>query len=681
MTGIFKRHIKRLTFSSEGSVAVFVGLFLVGALGAGVMVVDYTRASTLQGKLQHAMDTSVGEAARGKTDAQVIALAKAQIAEFLKDGRYASVDDVTFTITRDNGRVTLSGSLPYSPLFGPLYGLVGPAGNLLVASGSSAREDLCKPLAAEKRWIATSGACGTGELGSNTWEREEQRISFCAAGASAPTWSNWEATGATRAEVNTCAAACNPEPAQTDWMNSSQACPSGQIGEITWQAEQRRVSTCAAATGTPSWGSWLPTGTKRNENNTCATACTASTQTQWTKKTGACPSMSTGTLSWEEEETRSSTCSSETAAPVWSQWSSTGAKRNEAGTCKPIAGDKLFRNPGTESFTVPTGVTEISIMAIGGGASGYTLHGENATTYRGYPGGISSVTGPGFVLSANGGAGGVGGCGGSKQGGGCGGNGGTSTAYTCQVHPVCTNPYTATCQNAPGPVVAGGAGGAAGGPKGRGGDGSATGIANLGQNGAGAGGTIGTPQTSGGVYSCSRTCLAGSSTGLQSKYGQTVPGEAPGTVFGHSFGYYFDGKTGNNIKTKRFNLEGNCGDGADEDYFFGGGGGGPPGVVAVKQANGKYVLTQTPGLGGGGGELSYGTYAVTPGSKLTVVVGAGGALDDRNAVKKNSFDSAWRNNTLDAYINGTSEIGDGDNGGVWIIWGPGRSFPDNVNVP
>lgn len=206
MTGPIKRHIARLCSSSEGSVAVFVGLFLVAALGAGVMVVDYTRASTLQGKLQHAMDTSVGEAARGQSDAQVIALAKAQIGEFLKDGNYASVDEAVFTITRENGRVTLSGTLPYSPLFGPLYGLVSPAGNLLVASGSTAREAVCTPLAAERRWSAKTGACVAGQTGSHTWEAEEERTSSCAAGALEPSWSGWVATGAVRGDVNSCVA-------------------------------------------------------------------------------------------------------------------------------------------------------------------------------------------------------------------------------------------------------------------------------------------------------------------------------------------------------------------------------------------------------------------------------------------------------------------------------------------
>lgn len=206
MTGPIKRHIARLCSSTEGSVAVFVGLFLVAALGAGLMVVDYTRASTLQGKLQHAVDTSVGEATRGQTNAQVIALAKAQIAEFLKDGNYASIDEAVFTITREDGRVTLSGSLPYSPLFGPLYGLASPAGNLLVASGSTAREAVCTPLASERRWSAQSAACAAGQTGSHTWEAEEQRTSSCAAGAQEPSWSGWVATGAVRADVNSCVA-------------------------------------------------------------------------------------------------------------------------------------------------------------------------------------------------------------------------------------------------------------------------------------------------------------------------------------------------------------------------------------------------------------------------------------------------------------------------------------------
>jgi hypothetical protein len=88
-------------------------------------------------------------------------------------------------------------------------------------------------------------------------------------------WNAWSQTN------TTCAACPTPFPqAETQWVTAGAACPAGQSGSHTWQAEQRRTRTgsysCPATTWslpaptfTP-WTAWTDTEGRRDETNTCA---------------------------------------------------------------------------------------------------------------------------------------------------------------------------------------------------------------------------------------------------------------------------------------------------------------------------------------------------------------------------------------------------------------------------
>lgn len=86
----------------------------------------------------------------------------------------------------------------------------------------------------------------------------------------------WSDTG------NTCTACPGPETeSTTQWVGASQACPAGQTGAHTWEAEQvatrQRSYHCPAGTTVApgptygGWSAWNATGNRRNESNTCAT--------------------------------------------------------------------------------------------------------------------------------------------------------------------------------------------------------------------------------------------------------------------------------------------------------------------------------------------------------------------------------------------------------------------------
>ncbi|UKE52866.1 hypothetical protein KFS84_10365 [Xanthomonas translucens pv. graminis] len=81
---------------------------------------------------------------------------------------------------------------------------------------------------------------------------------------------------------STCVACPGPETeTSTQWVGSSQACPTGQAGAHTWEAEQvatrQRSYNCpASTTAAPGptyggWSAWAFTGNRRGEENTCAT--------------------------------------------------------------------------------------------------------------------------------------------------------------------------------------------------------------------------------------------------------------------------------------------------------------------------------------------------------------------------------------------------------------------------
>lgn len=81
---------------------------------------------------------------------------------------------------------------------------------------------------------------------------------------------------------SSCVACPGPETeSSTQWVSASQACPTGQAGAHTWEAEQvatrqRSYGCPAGTTAAPGptyggWTAWSFTGNRRSETNTCAT--------------------------------------------------------------------------------------------------------------------------------------------------------------------------------------------------------------------------------------------------------------------------------------------------------------------------------------------------------------------------------------------------------------------------
>jgi hypothetical protein len=122
--------------------------------------------------------------------------------------------------------------------------------------------------------------CPGGQIASvppySVYGREQRRTAFCNMAYGVMGWTPWTDVS------NTCAPACSPPAPKatpmTQWVNRSAACPSGQTGSHTWQAQQSRTATttysCPAPTGPyitnpVTYSAWKDTGTKRNEANTC----------------------------------------------------------------------------------------------------------------------------------------------------------------------------------------------------------------------------------------------------------------------------------------------------------------------------------------------------------------------------------------------------------------------------
>lgn len=159
----------------------------------------------------------------------------------------------------------------------------------------------------------TSTPCPSGQLGTIT----ERRISTCPAPSGSPVWGAWQVVS------NTCAPQCM---APADEVDTSQPCPSGQIGTIT----RRRSAFCPQPTGAYQWNDWQVI------SNTCAQLCvlpTPSTQTETLEepenRTLACPSGYYGPNPGIDEyrihskrRTRTASCPAQTGTPVWSSWSS-----------------------------------------------------------------------------------------------------------------------------------------------------------------------------------------------------------------------------------------------------------------------------------------------------------------------------------------------------------------------
>ena len=127
---------------------------------------------------------------------------------------------------------------------------------------------------------------------SRDFETHSLKWAPCLTGVGSEAWSAWTDTGATRNQVNTCTNCPAPSTqTQTQWVGASAACPAGQVGSYTWEAEQSQTRTlsynCPAGTSTlppatvGGWSAWANTGATRNAVNTCAppaVTCTAATR-------------------------------------------------------------------------------------------------------------------------------------------------------------------------------------------------------------------------------------------------------------------------------------------------------------------------------------------------------------------------------------------------------------------
>ena len=305
---------------------------------------------------------------------------------------------------------------------------------------------------------------------------------------------------------------------------------------------------------------------------------------------------------------------------------------------------QLFTSQGTGTYTVPTGVTSITVKMWGGGGGGGG-GGSTGTGGAGGGGGYSTTTltvTPGETLDVYVGGGGSGGAyssGGNDAGGG-GGGGGYSSLYRSSTLLL---------------LAAGGGGGGGARQARAGGDGGAgggtTGVAGsngyTSTNGGGGGGGTQTTGGAGGTTSGNNGRDGSSLTGGGGGGGSRATTGPDGT--GASGGLASGGGGGlANINTTR------AGGGGGGAGYYGGGGGGA-----------TTSSTTASGGGGGGGSGYAGSGSTSAGSGTSP------------------------GNSTDSYLNGAADGGgggaalndgsSGDNGLVVITYGTGMSPSQSVN--
>lgn len=299
---------------------------------------------------------------------------------------------------------------------------------------------------------------------------------------------------------------------------------------------------------------------------------------------------------------------------------------------------QIYNTQGTDTFTVPAGVTSLTFKAWGGGGGGGG--GGAAGGAGGTGGGGGYVTGtiavtPGETLNVYVGGGGTGGAfnnGGNDAGGG-GGGGGYSSVYRS------TTPLAIAAGGAGGggarAARSGGAGGAGGGTSGIAG----TGVG----NGGGAGGGTQSAGGAGGTGGGNPGTAGSSLTGGAGADGRTNPGADGSGVAG---GLATGGNGGRpNINTTR------PGGGGGGSGYYGGGGGG-----STTSAN-------TNAGGGGGGGSSY----ITPGATSTSNTAGSGTAPGNSA--DTSRGTAGNGGTAGPALTGSG--GNGSNGLVLLTYGSG----------
>lgn len=138
---------------------------------------------------------------------------------------------------------------------------------------------------------------------------------------------------------------CSPAPPPTTSTRSHNGCPAGTYGSWLQSQTTGWVAaphpTCWTI-GAP--GPWTPTTAPPTACAPCP-ASSATTEIRWVARSAACPSGQGGSNTWEAQQTRSRTASyvcpvGTTALPPasftpWSSWSDTGLTRNTVNTCAP----------------------------------------------------------------------------------------------------------------------------------------------------------------------------------------------------------------------------------------------------------------------------------------------------------------------------------------------------------
>lgn len=304
---------------------------------------------------------------------------------------------------------------------------------------------------------------------------------------------------------------------------------------------------------------------------------------------------------------------------------------------------QTFTYTGAEqTFTVPVGVTQIHVLAIGGmgapGGSPITMGGAARVnvdlsvlpqTILYIEVGGNAATGTQHAFNGGGMSGGI----------GAGGGGGASDIQTCPIVDAC-DPHSS------GLVVAGGSGGGGGNGGGAGGLGGAGGNAK--SNGSPAGTLLGTNPAGGGVHGGlamggpggSPTTFGGGCTGTVSMFG------AGGTAGGPSGGYggtaFANAGAGGGGGGGYFGGGGGGGGGVvtcpGHDPAAAGGGGGGAGASFVSGLDPAQINTATTIDAGGVPKISI-TYTPvdTTGPEITIDAPVDGAVYEQDAVVNASY--------------------------------------------
>lgn len=304
---------------------------------------------------------------------------------------------------------------------------------------------------------------------------------------------------------------------------------------------------------------------------------------------------------------------------------------------------KLFTSQGAASFTVPDGVTSLSVKLWGGGGGGGG-GGSNAAGGAGGGGGATTATfsvTPGETLDVYVGGGGGAGTGSSSNSGYGGGGGG----------------YSSISRSGTNLAIAAGGGGGGGGDTTSGQTGGAGGAGggNTGSNGGAAGG--------------SSTANNGGNGGTQSAGGTvgsggTNPGVAGSSLTGGNGGNGQNSTSGSKGGAANGGLATGGAGGSRVTSSYPGGGGGGSGYFGGAGGNG--ANTTRGGSGGGGGSSYY--------------TGTGSNLGGTGTTPGNASDT-FRNGSADGGAAGAADNSGtaGDNGLVVVTYSGGLAATQSVN--